>query len=50
MHGPCQRAGSPTTARKYGAAVAMGLLLWDLYRTTSKGNLVCHAVAKVYRL
>ena len=33
-------------ARKYGAVVAMGLLLRDLYRTTPEGNLVCHAVAK----
>ena len=30
--------------------MAIGLLLRDSYRTTQEGNLVCHTVAKEYRL
>ena len=45
-----RRLRIPTMARKYGAVVAMGLLLRDLYRITQEGNLVCHTVAKEYRL
>ena len=40
----------PTTAQKYGAVVAMGSRLRDLYKMTQRRNLMCHAVAAQYRL
>ena len=47
---PARRLRVLTTAWKYGAVVAMGLLLGDSYRTIQDGDLVCHAITKEYRL
>ena len=45
-----RRLRIPTTALKYAAVVAMELLLRNLYRMTQKGDCVCCAATKEYRL